>query len=369
MRRLTKKSLSLAMALIMALGTITPLTLLANPEINVTINGQQVIFQDQAPAIVDGRTLVPVRGVFEALGFEVGWDGALQQVTLASDNYVVTLTVGSYIFTTNGEEFSLDVPAQIIGGSTMLPIRAVLESVGYYVGWNSATQAVQIDSRGTPIPAQIRNIIGVDGVILPWGYFQAFTQPAGAVNRWQFLELNESLDLNNFTAYQGIPWIYVYTFGSQAGDAFILRFHWRNQQALLIDLGEGAFHVEWLHGNIELNPQESVDINILNPPWPLFEQYSAEHLARFNMSRHLTTDNFHFYSTDENAVWLQDMANFLEDVALPKLVDIFGFWPTQHVSVWYYDENTYGEIYTYLDDFVQHSGYSGAALIAYRVNR
>ena len=41
--------------------------------ISVTINGEQVVFENQQPVIVDGRTLVPVRGVFEALGFEVDW--------------------------------------------------------------------------------------------------------------------------------------------------------------------------------------------------------------------------------------------------------------------------------------------------------
>jgi hypothetical protein len=114
--------------------------------VNVTINGQAVSFQDQAPAIVGGRTLVPVRGVFEALGFTVDWDAPASTATLSGNGFVVLITVGSADFTTNGVRHSLDVPAQIIGGRTMLPIRAVLESVGYTVGWDGGTNTVIVSS-------------------------------------------------------------------------------------------------------------------------------------------------------------------------------------------------------------------------------
>ena len=64
-------------------------------------------FEGQGAAIVDGRTLVPVRGVFETLGFSVDWDGALRQVTLESPAHRVVLTVGRADFTTNGEATGL----------------------------------------------------------------------------------------------------------------------------------------------------------------------------------------------------------------------------------------------------------------------
>ena len=85
-----------------------------------------------------------MRGVFEQLGFIVSWNGDLRQATLTNDNFSVILTIGSDIFTTNGINHTLDVPAQIVSGSTMLPIRAVLESVGYYLDWDSATRTVLI---------------------------------------------------------------------------------------------------------------------------------------------------------------------------------------------------------------------------------
>ena len=125
---------------------LIPAVIYANDNIRVTIDGQQVTFDNQSPVIVNGRTLVPVRGVFEQLGFVVGWDGEARQATLTSDDYIVIITIDNATFTTNGVSHILNVPAQILGGSTMLPIRAVLESVGYYLDWDGGTQTVLISS-------------------------------------------------------------------------------------------------------------------------------------------------------------------------------------------------------------------------------
>ena len=112
----------------------------------VTINGTAVDFADQQPALVDGRTLVPVRGVFEQLGFEVDWDNENRQAILERDDYIIIITIDSEVFTTNGVEHRFDVPAQTIGGRTMVPIRFVLESVGYELDWDGDTQTVIIST-------------------------------------------------------------------------------------------------------------------------------------------------------------------------------------------------------------------------------
>ena len=119
-----------------------------NSIIGVTINGRAVIFADQTPVIVEERTLVPVRGVFEELGFEVDWNPDTRTAILQSADFLVLIPIDSEVFTTNGEEFTLNVPAQIINGRTMLPIRAVLASVGYDVDWDSDTRTVLITSPG-----------------------------------------------------------------------------------------------------------------------------------------------------------------------------------------------------------------------------
>jgi len=133
----------------LALTFITSTVALAQQPVTVTIDGQPVQFQGQQPTIIDGRTLVPVRGVFEELGFEVGWEGTTRQVTLTRPTHTVNLTIDQATFTTNQANHQLDVPAQIINDSTMLPLRAVVESVGYTLDWDGSTQTVLI-TRPTP---------------------------------------------------------------------------------------------------------------------------------------------------------------------------------------------------------------------------
>ena len=134
------------LAILLAFLLIPAQTVFANTDVRVTIEGEPIIFEDQPPVIVGGRTLVPVRGVFEKLGFEVDWNNATRQAILTSDHHTVVLTAGSSIFVTNGDNRELDVYVQIIGDRTMLPIRAVLESVGYFVDWDAQTRTVQISA-------------------------------------------------------------------------------------------------------------------------------------------------------------------------------------------------------------------------------
>ena len=134
---------ALLLALVIVLGVASPAALQAS-EVGVVIDNVQVDFEGQSPIILYGRTLVPVRGVFEHLGFDVDWDQDAQTVTLTNEDYTVVITIDSPIFRTNGVEHLLDVPAQIIDGRTMLPIRHVAESVGLYVGWNQARSSVVI---------------------------------------------------------------------------------------------------------------------------------------------------------------------------------------------------------------------------------
>jgi len=139
---------TLFFALLFAL-TLAPFAIYANDDIRVTIDGTPVNFDNQAPVIVDSRTLVPVRGVFEQLGFTAVWNETARTATLTRSDYTIVITIGSNTFTTNGTSHTLDVQAQIIGGSTMLPLRAVLESIGYRLDWAATTRTVLIMTTDT----------------------------------------------------------------------------------------------------------------------------------------------------------------------------------------------------------------------------
>ncbi|MCL2574118.1 MAG: stalk domain-containing protein [Defluviitaleaceae bacterium] len=128
----------------LVLVALAPAALNAN-EITVTIDGIAVDFDGQSPVIIDGRTLVPLRGVFELLGFTVDWHQDTQAAHLLRAEDIIIVTIDSYVFTVNSNKVALDAPAQIINDRTMLPIRAVLESVGYRVEWHESTSTVLIN--------------------------------------------------------------------------------------------------------------------------------------------------------------------------------------------------------------------------------
>jgi len=148
-----KKLIFKAAALLLIIGIFAPAAFVAS-EINVTIDGVAVDFDGgTGPTIMDGRTLVPVRGVFEALGFDVTWSQATMTAYMFGGQHSVAITIGLDSFTLNGARHHLDVPAQIIDGSTMLPIRALLEALGHEVQWDDAAQTVRIYAAAQWTPA------------------------------------------------------------------------------------------------------------------------------------------------------------------------------------------------------------------------
>ncbi len=90
------------------------------------------------PQIINDRTLVPVRFIAESLGGEVSWDDATKKVGIVFGDKTIELVLNDTKLSVNGEVTTLDVPAQSIEGRTMLPLRAVTESLGMNVFWDNA---------------------------------------------------------------------------------------------------------------------------------------------------------------------------------------------------------------------------------------
>lgn len=113
--------------------------------IKVYVNNSQ-IEMPVAPVIQEGRTLVPVRAIFESLGMTVEWDGLTRTVTGRTGGKIIKLVIDNNIALVNGQEVALDVPATIINGSTLVPVRFVAENLGAEVDWDNNTQSVLINS-------------------------------------------------------------------------------------------------------------------------------------------------------------------------------------------------------------------------------
>lgn len=113
-------------------------------DITVTVNGEAVQFKNQDPIIKDDRTLVPVRGVFEAIGASVDWLQEAQKVVINTADKNITLTLNSDTYYVNGEAKTLDVPAMLINDRTMVPVRAISESLDCHVEWDNVNRVVVI---------------------------------------------------------------------------------------------------------------------------------------------------------------------------------------------------------------------------------
>lgn len=107
------------------------------------LNGTELKF-DTAPTIESGTTLVPLRSIFEAMGAEVTWNQNTQTATAVKDNTTVVLRIGSTSPTINGQVKQLDVPAKIVNGRTLAPLRFVGEAFDGKVGWDPNTYTVTI---------------------------------------------------------------------------------------------------------------------------------------------------------------------------------------------------------------------------------
>lgn len=86
--------------------------------------------------------MVPLREIFENLGYSIEWDANTKTATLNKDNKSISIQTGADSFSVNGVGKELDVPAQILNGSLMLPLRAIGEAAGLSVVWDSNSKTV-----------------------------------------------------------------------------------------------------------------------------------------------------------------------------------------------------------------------------------
>lgn len=131
------------------IGVPNPATPIGNPTgiPQVILDGRQLTFE-VPPVIENGRTLVPLRAIFEAMGASVNWDNNTRTVTSVKGTTTVVLPIGSTRPTVNGQVWPLEVPAKIKNDRTLAPLRFVGEAFGGKVDWNNSTRIITIT---TPI--------------------------------------------------------------------------------------------------------------------------------------------------------------------------------------------------------------------------
>ena len=131
---------------IIAVGAFTAVlstVAFAQSNIKVYVDNTEIKF-DNAPSLIEGRVMVPVRAVFEKAGATVSWNEETRVTTLTKDDYEVTIKEGDPFLIKNGKPICLDVPASIIEDRLAIPVRAISESFGCLVEWEQEVQLISI---------------------------------------------------------------------------------------------------------------------------------------------------------------------------------------------------------------------------------
>lgn len=139
------------LAIVIILSLMLSITAFAEEtdDIKVVVNGVQLNF-DVPPQLINDRTMVPMRAIFETLGAKVEWVDEAQLILATYNTCIMVMQIGKDQFVVtdvvSGEEkvITLDVAPQVINDRTLVPVRAISESMGKTVEWVDETQTVVI---------------------------------------------------------------------------------------------------------------------------------------------------------------------------------------------------------------------------------
>lgn len=118
-------------------------TAFGSTAVNVYVNNEKVEF-DVNPVIENGRTMVPLRGVFEKLGAAVDWNKNISEVVIKDSYNEIEMILGKSKVMVNGEIKTIDVPTKMINSRTFAPLRFISENLGHTVKWDQSTNSVYI---------------------------------------------------------------------------------------------------------------------------------------------------------------------------------------------------------------------------------
>lgn len=115
-------------------------------DFKVFVDGSKVAF-DVPPKVEDGRTLVPVRALTEAMGADVKWDANAKTATITKGEKTIKLTAGSNQASVDGKLITLDVPAKIDEGRVLVPLRFIGENLDKNIGYLGETKLISVNDK------------------------------------------------------------------------------------------------------------------------------------------------------------------------------------------------------------------------------
>lgn len=192
----------LVATLMIAMGQfLAPAEEVQASDIAIIIDGKTVN-TDVAPMIVNSRTLVPVRVISENLGADVEWNNSNRTITIVKGSTTMVLTADSKNYTINNSTKTLDSPAIISNGRTMVPLRLIGEALGAAVEWENGK--VVIDSSGYPIIKvndmgsgqylNLRSGPGTNYPVIGQVYGGAYLEVTGESGNWYKIKTSTGAD-------------------------------------------------------------------------------------------------------------------------------------------------------------------------------
>lgn len=138
-----------------------------NKDIIVNVNNKPVIF-DVQPKIIENRTMVPLRAIFEALGSKVIWQADTKTIYATKGSTIIILQIDNKIAFVNNNQVQLDVSPLIIEERTLVPTRFIAEALGAEVKWDGDNNMVIINTNEykTITPEELKQIIDNKDILL-----------------------------------------------------------------------------------------------------------------------------------------------------------------------------------------------------------
>lgn len=164
------------LAVMLAVLTAASANVCASEEINVYIAGEKVEF-DTPPVLVNDRTMVPMRAIFEKLGATVSWNEEFMRVEgLFENGRHIMLYIDKTNAYVDGELKTLDAAPYLKDGRTMIPLRFVAEGSGAVVDWDNDTQSAYVSPEY------------LSGTYIPFGEYMSILSPLAADENFELLD-------------------------------------------------------------------------------------------------------------------------------------------------------------------------------------
>lgn len=112
--------------------------------VKVTVDGERIDFKGAPPQAQGSRIMVPIRGIFEHMGANLAWNQQAQSVTSRRGDSTVVVTVGKSDATINGKAATVETPPIVAQGRVMVPLRFLAQALGAQVEWLGADRTVAI---------------------------------------------------------------------------------------------------------------------------------------------------------------------------------------------------------------------------------